>query len=276
MLGAIAGDIIGSVYEFTGQTRYDFEMLPKGSRFTDDSVMTVAIAHWLSHCDEDGNTDHSKEHLIGTMQMLGHKYPYAGYGGSFNAWLWCENPQPYNSWGNGAAMRVSPVGLYADTLDEALELAKISAEVSHNHPEGIKGAQAVASAVWMAKHGHTKDEIRDYITEKFHYDLTRNVNEIRPDYQWDVSCQGSVPESIICFLEGKDFVDVVRLAVSLGGDADTMACIAGSIAACVYPIPTWIENECKKILPPLLYNYMQMFEGYIEHGREFNRLLDSF
>lgn len=274
MLGAIAGDIIGSVYEFTGQKRYDFEMLPKGSRFTDDSVMTVAIAHWLSHCDEDGNTDHSKEHLIGTMQMLGHKYPYAGYGGSFNTWLWCENPQPYNSWGNGAAMRVSPVGLYADTLDEALELAKISAEVSHNHPEGIKGAQAVASAVWMAKHGHTKDEIRDYITEIFHYDLTRNVDDIRLGYKWDVSCQGSVPESIICFLEGKDFEDVVRLAVSLGGDADTMACIAGSIAACIYPIPECIENECKKILPPLLYNYMQMFEGYIEHGREINRPLN--
>ena len=275
MLGAIAGDIIGSVYEFTGQKRYDFEMLPKGSRFTDDSVMTVAVAHWLSHCDEDGNTDHSKGHLIKCMQTLGHEYPFAGYGGSFNAWLWCENPQPYNSWGNGAAMRVSPVGLYAETLDEALELAKISAEVSHNHPEGIKGAQAVASAVWMAKHRHTKDEIRDYITEKFHYDLTRNVDEIRPGYQWDVSCHGSVPESIICFLEGKDFEDVVRLAVSLGGDADTMACIAGSIAACIYPIPTWIENECKKIIPPLLYNYMQMFEGYIDHGREFNRLLDS-
>lgn len=275
MLGAIAGDIIGSVYEFTGQKLCDFEMLPKGSRFTDDSVMTVAVAHWLSHCDEEGNTDHSKGHLIRCMQTLGHEYPFAGYGSSFNAWLWCDNPRPYNSWGNGAAMRVSPVGLYAETLDEALELAKISAEVSHNHPEGIKGAQAVASAVWMAKHGCTKDEIRDYIMVRFHYDLMRTVDEIRPGYKWDVSCQGSVPESIICFLEGIDFEDVVRLAVSLGGDADTMACIAGSIAACVYPIPTWIENECKKILPPLLYNYMQMFESYIEHGREFNRLLDS-
>lgn len=212
--------------------------------------MTVAVAHWLSHCDEEGNTEHSKGHLIRCMQTLGHEYPYAGYGRSFNAWLWCENPQPYNSWGNGAVMRVSPVGLYAETLYEALELAKISAEVSHDHPEGIKGAQAVASAVWMAKHRHTKDEIRDYIMVRFHYDLMRTVDEIHPTYQWDVSCQGSVPESIICFLEGKDFEDVVRLAVSLGGDADTMACIAGSIAACVYPIPTWIENECKKIIRP--------------------------
>lgn len=183
MLGAIVGDIIGSVYEFTGQKRYDFEMLPKGSRFTDDSVMTVAVAHWLSHCDEEGNTDHSKDHLIKCMLKLGQEYPFAGYGSSFNAWLWCENPQPYNSWGNGAAMRVSSVGLYAETLDEALELAKVSAEVSHNHPEGIQGAQAVASAVWMAKHGYTKDEIRDYITEKFHYELMRNVDEIRPGYQ---------------------------------------------------------------------------------------------
>lgn len=274
MLGAIAGDIIGSVYEFTKQKQYDFEMLPKGSRFTDDSVMTVAVAHWLSHCDEEGNTDHSKDHLVKCMQTLGHEYPFAGYGSSFNAWLWCEDPQPYNSWGNGAAMRVSPVGLYAETLDEALELAKITAEVSHNHPEGIKGAQAVASAVWMAKHGYTKDEIRDYIMARFHYDLTRTVDEIRLGYQWDVSCQGSVPESIICFLEGTDFMDVVRLAVSLGGDADTMASIAGSIAACIYPIPECIENECEKILPPLLYNYMQMFEGYIEHDRECNRLLD--
>ena len=265
MLGAVIGDIIGSVYEFTGQKRYDFEMLPEGSRFTDDSVMTVAVAHWLSHCDEKGNTDHSKEHLIRSMQMLGHKYPYAGYGGSFNAWLWCENPQPYNSWGNGAAMRVSPIGLYVETLDEAFELAKTSAEVSHNHPEGIKGAQAVASAVWLAKHGHTKDEIRDYIMDKFHYDLTRNVDEIRPVYKWYVSCQGSVPESIICFLEGKDFVDVVRLAVSLGGDADTMACIAGSIAACIYPIPEWIATECEKRLTPDLLEIMYNFENFIKN-----------
>lgn len=160
-------------------------------------------------------------------------------------------------------MRVSPVGLYAKTLDEALELAKITAGVSHNHPEGIKGAQAVAASVWMAKHGHSKDEIRDYITEKFHYDLTRTVDEIRRTYQWDVSCQGSVSESIVCFLEGKDFEDVARLAVSLGGDADTMACIAGSIAACIYPIPEWIAKECEKRLTPDLLKIMKDFESYL-------------
>lgn len=256
MLGAIAGDIIGSAYEFTEQKRYDFELLPQGSRFTDDSVMTIAVAHWLCSYIEE---DHPKDKLIKTMQEFGRKYPFAGYGSTFNSWLWSENPQPYNSWGNGAAMRVSPVGLYAETLDEALELAKRTAEVSHNHPEGIKGAQAVASAVWMAMHKHTKDEIRDYLTNKFHYDLARTVDEIRPTYQWDVSCQGSVPESIICFLEGKDFVDVVRLAVSLGGDADTMACIAGSIAGCIYPIPEEIFKKCMEMLPSELQNESEAF-----------------
>lgn len=226
MLGAIVGDIIGSVYEFIGVKDYNFKLLPQGSRLTDDSVMTIAVAYWLNYYGEIG---HTREQLIECMQKIGRKYPYAGYGSSFNCWLRSENPQPYNSWGNGAAMRVSPVGLFAETLDEALALAKISAEVSHNHPEGIAGAQSVAAAVWMAKNGYTKENIRQYIQTQFNYDLTRTVDEIRPTYQWDVSCQGSVPESIICFLEGKDFIDVIRKAVSLGGDADTMACIAGSI-----------------------------------------------
>lgn len=261
MLGAVVGDIIGSTYEFINMKDYNFELMPHGSCFTDDTVMTIAVAHWLAHYDEEGLT---KEQLISTMQELGRKYPFAGYGSSFNCWLWSENPQPYDSWGNGAAMRVSPVGLYAETLEEALVLAKRTAEVSHNHPEGIKGAQAVASAVWMAKHGHSKEEIRDYITDKFHYNLQRTIDEIRPIYQRDVSCQGSVPEAIICFLEGKNFEDVVRLAVSLGGDADTMACIAGSLAACIYHIPESIEEECKKLLPFPLYAKMCGFEGYLD------------
>ncbi len=271
MLGAVAGDIIGSMYEFTELKQYDFELLTQGSRFTDDTVMTIAVAHWLAHYDEMGLT---KEQLISTMQKIGRKYPYAGYGSSFNCWLWSENPKPYNSWGNGAAMRVSPVGLYAETLDEALELAKRTAEVSHNHPEGIKGAQAVAAAVWMAKNGHTKDEIRAYISETFKYNLDRTVEEIRPGYQWDVSCQGSVPESIICFLEGKDFIDVVRKAVSLGGDADTMACIAGSIASCIYPIPEWIVKACEGLLPMPLKAWMFGFEGYL-HMLPLFRMLED-
>ena len=264
MLGAIAGDIIGSLYEFVELKKYDFELLPQGSRFTDDSVMTIAVAYWLAHYDEYDEIGHTRERLIECMQEIGRKYPDAGFGSSFYHWLWSENPQPYNSWGNGAAMRVSPVGLFAETLDEALTLAKMSAEVSHNHPAGIAGAQSVAAAVWMAKHGHSKDEIRDYIMCRFNYDLTRTVDEIRPTYQWDVSCQGSVPESIICFLEGKDFIDVVRKAVSLGGDADTMACIAGSIAACIYPIPEWIANRCEYLLDPYLRQRMATFEGYCQ------------
>lgn len=269
MLGAIAGDIIGSAYEFTRQKRYDFEMVPPGSRFTDDTVMTLAVAHWLCLYIEE---DHPEEKLIETMQKYGREYPFAGYGSSFNSWLWSENPKPYNSWGNGAAMRVSPVGLYATTLDDALDLAKRTAEVSHNHPAGITGAQAVAASVWMAIHGHSKDEIRDYIQCRFNYDLTRTVDEIRPAYQWDGSCQGSVPESIICFLEGKDFEDVVRLAVSLGGDADTMACIAGSIAACIYPIPEWIGKKCVEVLPAQLLSESLHFERFSSFARFLDRL----
>ena len=268
MLGAIVGDVIGSFFEHSRLKVYDFDLFYPWSKFTDDTVMTLAVAEWLMSSD-----DKSKDDLVRIMQDFGRKYPRAGYGSSFNAWLWCENPQPYNSWGNGSAMRVSPVGLYADTLDEALALARITAEVSHNHPAGVAGAQAVAAAVWMARNGYSKDEIREYIMCKFNYDLTRTIDEIRPTYQWDVSCQGSVPESIICFLEGKDFEDVVRLAVSLGGDADTMACIAGSIAACVYHIPKWITEECLKRLTPDLRIVMERFEGLVEL-KTFNQLLN--
>lgn len=260
MLGAIAGDIIGSTYEFTEQKRYDFELLPQDSRFTDDTVMTLAVAWWLV---DSGNRPPTKERLVECMQTLGRRYPYAGYGSIFNFWLHCDDPQPYNSWGNGSAMRVSPVGLYADSLKDALELAEITASVSHNHPEGIKGAQAVAAAIWMAKNNLSKDEIRQYIETLLGYDLSRTVEKIRPTYQWEVSCQQSVPESIICFLDGRDFEDVVRLAVSLGGDADTMACIAGSIAACVYPIPEHITVECEKRLTPDLFQIMRDFEQFI-------------
>lgn len=256
MLGAIAGDIIGSSYEFEDMRDYDFELIPEGSRFTDDTVMTLAVANWLMHNYDDRPT---KTGLIHEMQKLGRKYPYAGYGSMFNTWLWCENTPPYNSWGNGSAMRVSPVGLFAATLEETLELAKISAEVTHNHPEGIKGAQAVAAAVWMAKKRYAKDEIREYITRQFGYNLDRKIDDIRPTYQWTSSCQGSVPEAIIAFLEGKDFEDVIRKAVSLGGDSDTQAAIAGSIAACVYPIPKWIEEKCWDLLPRELKDIMFTF-----------------
>ena len=243
MLGAVAGDIIGSVYEFRNVKSTDFELFMPQSMFTDDSVMTLAVAKWLME-----DKIHSQQHLIRCMQELGRKYPDAGYGTHFDGWLVMDHPQPYNSWGNGSGMRVSPVGLWAKTLDEALALAVITASVSHNHPESVKGAQAIAASVFLCKEGKSKREIKEYVESTFGYDLDRTIAEIRPNYYFDVSCQGSVPEAIIAFLEGNSFEEVVRLAISLGGDSDTIACMAGAIAACMYPIPDGIVEACDKIL----------------------------
>ena len=243
MLGAIIGDIVGSVYEFHNTKSMNFELFTPWSRFTDDSVMTLAVAKWL--VEDETHTIH---YLIYCMQELGNRYPNAGYGGNFRAWLREENPQPYNSWGNGAGMRVSPVGLYAKTLDEALALAALTASVSHNHPEGVKGAQAIAACVFLCKEGKSKAEIKEYIEKTFDYNFNRSIAEIRPRYEFDVSCQGSVPEAIIAFLEGNSFEEVIRLAISLGGDSDTIGAMAGSIAACCYPIPDEIVNRCNTIL----------------------------
>ena len=243
MLGAIAGDIIGSVYEFRNTKSMDFELFTPWSNFTDDSVMTLAVAKWLVE-----DKMHSSDSLIRCMKELGNRYPNAGYGGNFRFWLRQEKPQPYNSWGNGAGMRVSPVGLYAKSLDEALTLAAISASVSHNHPEGIKGAQAIASSVFLCKEGKSKQEIKEYVETSFGYDLNRTINDIRPQYCFDVSCQGSVPEAIIAFLEGNSFEEVIRLAISLGGDSDTIGAMAGAIAACCYEIPDYITEKCNNIL----------------------------
>ena len=243
MLGALIGDIIGSTYEFYNTKRTDFELFPDGSRFTDDSVMTLAVAKWLL---EDEN--HTIHYLIYCMQELGDHYPNAGYGGRFAGWLCEDNPQPYTSWGNGAGMRVSPVGLYAKTLDEALALAALTASVSHNHPEGVKGAQAIATSVFLCKQGKSKQEIKNYVEQTFGYNLHRTIAEIRPRYGFDVSCQGSVPEAIIAFLEGNSFEEVIRLAISLGGDSDTIGAMAGAIAACMCPIPDEIAKRCDSIL----------------------------
>ena len=243
MLGAIIGDIVGSVYEFHNTKSMNFELFTPWSRFTDDSVMTLAVAKWL--VEDETHTIH---YLIYCMQELGNRYPNAGYGGNFRTWLREDNPQPYNSWGNGAGMRVSPVGLYAKTLDEALALAALTASVSHNHPEGVKGAQAIAACVFLCKEGKSKAEIKEYIEKTFDYNLNRSIAEIRPRYEFDVSCQGSVPEAIIAFLDGNSFEEVIRLAISLGGDSDTIGAMAGAIAACMYPIPDEIVNRCNTIL----------------------------
>ena len=229
ILGAIAGDIIGSVYEFKPTKDYNFNLYVDNMCPTDDSVMTVAVADWLIN---DVTLSHSQ--LAETMRKWGHKYPRAGYGGHFYLWLADKKQGPYNSWGNGSAMRVSPVGFAFDTLENTLEAAKISAEVTHNHPEGIKGAQATAAAIYLARNGASKKEIKEYITENFGYDLNMKCSDIRTAYSYEESCQRSVPQSICSFLDSTDYESCVREAVSLGGDADTMAAIAGGIAAAFY------------------------------------------
>ena len=272
MLGAIIGDIVGSTREWNNIKREDFELVPQDSRFTDDTVMTLAVAEWLMT-----DPTHGESSLVKCMQELGRKYPNAGYGGMFRRWLRTESPQPYGSFGNGSGMRVSPVGLYAQSLEEALELARISASVSHNHPEGIKGAQAVAACVYLQKEGKPKAEIKKYIEQTFGYDLNRTINEIRTYYTFDVSCQGSVPEAIIAFLEGNSFEEVIRLAVSIGGDSDTIACMAGSIAACQYTVPDEIETRCKNILAKDkgLLELIELFEAKYANAMCFRRMPDE-
>lgn len=231
MIGAIIGDIVGSKYEFCNIKTKDFPILSKGCTYTDDSVMTVAVAKAILTA-MDKRKDF-KEELVKEMRDLGNRYPNAGYGGMFSNWLSSKNPMPYNSFGNGSAMRVSPCGMIAVELDEALSLARAFAEVTHNHPEGIKGAQAVAGAVFLAKTKKSKDEIKKFISENY-YTFNFSLNDIRKDYRFDVTCQGSVPQAIVAFLESKDFEDAIRNAVSIGGDSDTIAAITGSIAWAYY------------------------------------------
>ena len=265
MLGAIAGDIVGSPYEFHNIKTVDFPLFISCSKFTDDSVMTLAVAKWLTD-----DAEHTPQYLVRCMQELGRRYPRAGYGGSFARWLCGSDPQPYHSWGNGAGMRVSPVGMYAKTLEEALSLAEISAAVSHDHPEGIKGAQAVASAVFLARTSDdlwsesTKKTIKDFISERFGYDLDRTTDGIRPGYSFDVSCQGSVPEAIRAYLDSGSFEETLRKAVSIGGDSDTIACMAGAVAGAHGGIPEDIDAECRRRLTPDLLDILDKFENMLK------------
>lgn len=224
MLGALAGDIIGSVHEFRPLKTTDFALFVDGSRFTDDTVLTIAVADCLL----------TGASYIDKFHEYTRAYSDRGYGPGFRDWVESGSREPYNSWGNGAAMRVSPVGFALHTLDDVLLEAARSARVTHNHPEGIKGAQATAAAVFLGRQGKSKTEIREFIQERFGYDLNRRIDEIRPTYAFDVSCQGSVPEAIIAFLDASDYEETIRLAISLGGDADTQACIAGGIAEAFY------------------------------------------
>lgn len=221
MIGAIIGDVVGSVHEHGGTKSTDFPLLVPQSRFTDDTVMTIATAEALL----------SGEAYDRAYRRWGRRYPYAGYGGAFRRWLHAEDARPYGSWGNGSAMRVSPVALACDSAEQVLAEAERSAAVTHDHPEGIKGAQAAALAVFLARTGASKAEIRRELIVRFGYDLSRTIEEIRPTYRFDVSCQRSVPEALIAFLDTSSLEDAVRTAISLGGDADTQAAIAGAAAA---------------------------------------------
>ena len=262
MYGAILGDIIGSPYEFEGGRKTkDFPLFSDRSMYTDDTVMSLAVAEALMDSLGKGEAEH-KDALIASMQKWGRAYPDAGYGGRFYNWLREENPRPYNSWGNGSAMRVSSAGWLYDTLEETLEKARWTAEVTHNHPEGIRGAQAVAAAIFLARTNRMKEEIKDYIVSRFFYDLNRTCDEIRPKYHFDVSCQGSVPEAIIAFLEGKDLIDTIRNAVSLGGDTDTQACIAGSIAEAFWGIDSMVQADVRRRLDGDMRETLNRFSGY--------------
>ena len=255
MIGAIAGDIIGSVYEHYQIKTKDFPLFHPRCRFTDDTVLTVAVADAIL-------TGRPYEQSV---REIGRRYPGAGYGGSFIGWLHSDHPQPYNSWGNGSAMRVSPVGFAFNTEDEVLDEAEKTANISHNHPEGVKGAQATALAVFLARMGHTKEEIRDQIRQRTGYNIHRTVDDIRPAYSFDVSCRGTVPEAIIAFLDSTSYEDAVRNAISLGGDSDTLACITGGIAEAFYrDVPDDIRVKVRALLTPDLLEITEAFcEKYI-------------
>lgn len=257
MLGAIIGDIIGSIYEFRNIKTKNFELFGKHCIFTDDTVMTLAVAKAILNCD--GDYSKLEDETVDCMRKLGGKYPDAGYGGYFYRWLKSNNPQPYNSYGNGSAMRVSPCGYAAKSLEEALTLAEITAKVTHNHPEGIKGAQAVASAIFLARNGKSISEIAEYINNNF-YRIDFTISGIRKTYKFDVSCQGSVPQALQAFFESTDFEDAIRNAISIGGDSDTIAAITGSIAQAYYGIPDNIRNKALTYLDNPLFEILSNFE----------------
>jgi ADP-ribosylglycohydrolase len=251
MIGVIAGDVIGSVHEHSRTKSTNFPLFAPLCRFTDDTVLTVATAYAILN-----STSYETAYL-----EFGRRHPDAGYGGTFSRWLLSAEPRPYNSWGNGSAMRVAPVGLAFTTVDEVLSEAEQSAAVTHNHVEGVKGAQATALAVFMGRSGASKEEIRNELGRRFGYDLRRSIDQIRPTYQWDVSCQGSVPESIVAFLDSGDVEHAIRLAISLGGDSDTQAAIAGGIAQAFYGhVPETIAGPVRERLPPEFITVIDAFD----------------
>ena len=267
MYGAILGDIIGSPYEFDrGKKTKDFPLFDSCCSYTDDSVMTIAVAEAL--LDSLGKDDEEvRKVLAASMRKWGRRYPDAGYGGMFRFWLLEEDPQPYGSYGNGSAMRASAAGwLYRD-FEETWKKAALTAEVTHNHPEGIKGAMCVAAVIWLARNGKSKNDIRKTVEDAFGYDLSRTCDEIRPEYHHTESCQETVPEALTAFLEGENFEDVIRTAVSLGGDCDTLTCIAGSMAEAFYGVPESLKEECRRRLEPDMLEVLDRFDRAVAGKR---------
>jgi len=248
MIGAIAGDMIGSPYESYPIKHTNFDLVV--SAFTDDTVLTIAIAYAIIN----------EADIASSLKKFAEKYHNLPYGSGFRRWIWSWDNKPYNSFGNGSAMRVSPVGFAYDSVEDVLHQAERTAGVTHNHPEGIKGARATALAIYLARMGESKDTIRNEITERFSYNLNRTVDEIRPNYSFDVTCQGSVPESIVAFIDSDSWEDAVKKSISLGGDADTMACITGGIAQAFYKeIPENIVEDVRNRLPPDLREVLNEF-----------------
>ena len=265
MLGAVIGDIAGSVYEFSNTKDYNFEMFPTGSNFTDDTVMTMAVAEWALNNDICADIKAQTKLLESIIVDVAKNVPcpMGGYGAGFHTWLFhperlidyrtgriASGRCPYNSWGNGSAMRTSSVGWLYDDMDTTLKVAETAASITHNHPEGIKGAQAVTAAIFMARNGASKEDIKKYITTKFHYNLDQSWEYLHDTYEWDSSCQGTVPQAIISFLSSDDFEGAIRRAISIGGDSDTLACITGSIAEAYYKdIPEYMVSKAMSLLP---------------------------
>ncbi len=256
MIGAIIGDIVGSRFEWNNIKSKDFDLLTAGCFFTDDSVMTIAVADAIMRAN--GDTAILSEFAVESMQLIGRPFPDCGYGGSFYHWMYSDNPKPYGSYGNGAAMRVSACGFWAKSLDEAKELSKAVTSVTHNHPEGIKGAEATAVAIYLARSGHSIGEIQKHIDSKY-YPMDFTLDEIRDTYEFNETCQNTVPQALKAFFESLDFEDAIRNAISIGGDSDTLAAITGGIAEAYYGIPDNIQAKALKYLDEDLLDIVKRF-----------------
>lgn len=276
MLGAIIGDIVGSRFEGSNHKGKDFELFDEECRATDDSVMTLAIAkaimetEKIMNSEDDGMNDYYsllEKMTVRCMQEIGRKYPYVGYGWWFSYWIFSDDPKPYNSFGNGAAMRISPVGHIAITESDVIKLSEVVTAVTHNHKEGIKGAEAVAMAIYMVLHGYTKEEIRQRI-ERDYYPLDFTIEGIKDTYLFDASCQNTVPQAIVAFLESVSFEDAIRNAVSIGGDSDTIAAITGSIAEAYYTVPEDLKEKALTYLDDELYSIYDEWVRFMDEKKE--------